>query len=82
MSTGHIRALRRSIRNDRQRDLYDQALALGWTARMGGSNHLRLLAPDGTTAMTISCTTSGNGRGVQNNLSILKRWQRQQGETP
>ena len=70
--------LRRSIRNDRMKQVYDQAIAAGWIARLRGSGHIRMTAPnDKRTFLTISVTASG-ARSALNVEAVLKRWQREQ----
>lgn len=76
----HVRVdnLRRSIRNDRMKQVYDQAIAAGWTAALRGSGHIRMHAPnDSKTFLTISVTASG-ARSALNVEAVLKRWQREQ----
>jgi hypothetical protein len=78
MSRAKMRDLRRAIRNDQMRRVYDRAIEHGWTAERRGSDHLWLTSPDGAARMTMSTTAVAQGRGVLNNEAVLKRWLRQQ----
>lgn len=74
--------LRRSIRNDKMRSLFDQAIAAGWAARRDGRGHIRLSPPDGGPFLSMSGTSNGLGRSVQNAEATFKRWLRQQEARP
>ena len=67
------RSLRRGIRSDRVRGLFDRATDAGWSAKELGSGHLGLFAPDGRTRLTISMTAKGDGHGWLNVRADAKR---------
>jgi len=66
------RKLRRGIRNDRVRALFDRATAQGWLGRTLGSGHIEMRGPDGA-RLVISETSNGMGRGWDNARAQAKR---------
>lgn len=62
----------KGIRSGRQRALVDAALAAGWTARVDGDSHIRLVPPRGR-GVTISTTANDQGRQYLNARAALRR---------
>lgn len=66
------RKLRRGIRNDRVRALFDRAIEAGWHARATGSGHIALLGP-GAEHLSLSTTMTADGHGWGNLRSAARR---------
>ncbi len=72
--------LRRAFRSGDTRDVFDQAIAAGWTAKRLGSGHVRLLPPKPGIEPVILSTTSSGGRAASNDLATFQRRLREMGE--
>jgi hypothetical protein len=67
------RSVARGFRSPELRDAFHAALAAGWRYRFSGGGHVILLAPDGTTTVSLSVTAQHTGRSVNNALADLRR---------
>lgn len=63
----------KGIRSGRQRALVEAALAAGWTARVDGDSHIRLVPPTGGRGVTISTTANDQGRQYLNARAALRK---------
>ena len=75
MSNKDVDAIRRSIRSDQLRKLYDHAYGDGWLPSVTGSGHIRLRAPKphGRYSVTFSASSDGSHRTVQNVRAYFRR---------
>lgn len=53
--------IRRSFKSKAHRDLFNKAVAGGWTFKVAGSGHLLLRAPDGIHTARLSTTAYDGG---------------------
>lgn len=65
----------------RTRDLVQEYLEAEWRGYRTTDNHVRLLAPDGTSAHTLSGTPS-DSRSIPNARAELRKWKRMQADNP
>lgn len=63
----------RSFRSPELRRAFERARKAGWRYRLAGSGHVVLQSPDGIHTATLSRTTAGDGRSVQNAVAELRR---------
>lgn len=73
MAISQARALVRSIRSDKIRDLTEKAIEAGFDAYYSGSGHLRLVNPENGASVWLSTTSNGAARAFKNTRAALKR---------
>ena len=65
-------SVKRGIRNDKLRKLFDTAVKQGWTAEVDGAGHVKLTDPRTLERFQIS-TTAGGHRSYLNTRAQAKR---------